>query len=198
MAGLLGTLGRRRRSSGKGSCCENLLSLLPRRSVEFEGALVIVCIRLITTSPLLTTGLWASLSLSLSLSFPSRRELAGEVPRSLPFREPGLLPDAKGAEMKGGKAQSRFADNSSLGGLGMKIRGIGLVWLRIGGGGLPGTLLFVKGMRLEGDRGEAGLAACPMKGLFAASGLMRGGGARPALGGGGRTALLMPGGGAPG
>ena len=55
---------------------------------------------------------------------------------------------------KGGKAQSRFAESSGLGGLGSHKRGIGVVILRSGGGGFDPKLLPERELRA----GEIGVS----------------------------------------
>lgn len=117
------------------------------------------------------------------LELPRECALSLGVGVFLPLEVPGLLslPVLPGAN--GGNAQSRFADISGLGGLGSKMRGAGLVMLLVGGGRLP--WLLPDRTLIAGDSGESergGLGA--RNGVFAASGLIRGGGGRTAFGAG--------------
>jgi hypothetical protein len=85
-----------------------------------------------------------------SASLGPCRELEREGPHSLPVGvflpllpllvDGRLLLDSNGVG-KGGNAQSKLAESSGLGGRGSNMRGLGLVMLRIGGGGLLDKLL---------------------------------------------------------
>lgn len=154
-----------------------------------KGPLFIVFMRLSTFSlPLLPTGLLGS-DIEVSANLPSDLESAREEPRSLPgvFRpllDPGRLPGALSPKGNGGKAQSRFAESSGLGGRGSHSRGMGVVMLLCGADGRP--LMLLPDLELgTGDMGDAGRGRGARKGLFAASGLICGSGARGILEDGG-------------
>jgi len=108
---------------------------------------------------LLVSDLWWLLDRDLSLDAP----LPDEV-----FL-PGFFGDA-GVIGKAGNAQSMFADNSGLGGLGSKILGPGLVALRGFRGGLLPPLLADRVL----EDGEIGVGGVLVKnGRLAASELIR-------------------------
>ncbi len=115
------------------------------------------------------TGLRDSV-LNMSGSWLSCLEPARDDPRSLgvllPVLEPGRLPTGS-PNGKGGKAQSRFADSSGLGGRGSQSLGIGLVIDLRGGGGLPLKLLPDL-LLAAGEIGDSDLAIGAKNGRFAA------------------------------
>lgn len=172
---ILDMLGRR--------CCGSCSCTLGFRRDPSKGPLFMLSNLCIIFPPLLLIGLFGSKLIHgfLSGSMLSCREAAREGALSLPFGVfrpslvPGLLPlPVLLGRGKAGNAQSRFEDNSGLGGRMFRIRGIGLVMLRSAGGLLP--LLLPDCTLTAGDRGESdrgGLGA--RKGLFAASGLIFGG-----------------------
>lgn len=174
-------LGRRRLSSGCATC-STCSSLLGRLDAGSKSPLFKVFIRLMTFSPALLTGLLGS-AFKTSGNFSSCREPARDEPRSLgvcrPLLEPGRLP-APSPNGNGGKAQSRFAEYSGLGGRGSHSRGIGLVILLSGAVGRP-PLLLPDLELAAGEIGDSGLGNGARKGLFAASGLIFGKGARGIL-----------------
>jgi hypothetical protein len=168
---------------------------LGRRLLPSKGPVFNVFILFMTFSPalLLTDGLLGS-DIHGNRSDPillSCRELPREGALSLgvgvflPFAVPGLLPlPLLFGVGNAGKAQSKPADSSGLGGLGSNRRGAGLVMLRIGGGGrLP--LLLPDRTLTAGDKGDCdpgGRGA--RKGWFATSALIRGGAVREGFGAG--------------
>jgi len=175
--GMFGMLGRRL-SRGIPSCDRS--SLLGRLRLGSKGPLFSVFMRFMTFSPALLVGLLGS-GKNGSIGFPPCREPAREEPRSLgelrPLLEPGRLPGGS-PNGKAGKAQSKPADSSGLGGLGSHNRGIGpVVTLRCGGGGRPPKLL--PDLELAaGEMGDSGRGRGARNGRFAASELICGGGAR--------------------
>ena len=125
-----GELGRLR-SSGMGGC--SLLSLLGRL-LRDSG---------VTLLKAFIGGFPSGL---LGSKVCPCRELERDGPRSPPFGVflPLLVDGRRLFEAgmgKGGKAQSKFAESSGLGGRGSHRRGIGLVILRNGGAGLFERLL---------------------------------------------------------
>ena len=127
-------------------------------------------------------------AIETSGNLPSCRDSAREEPRSLgvfrPLLDPGRLPGVLSPKGNGGKAQSRFADSSGLGGRGSHSRGAGIVTLRCGADGRP--LRLLPDLELAaGDMGDAGRGRGARKGLLAASGLICGKGARGILDDGG-------------
>jgi hypothetical protein len=117
--------------------------------------------------------------------FPSTREPARDADRSLPvgvlrpLLVEGLLPLLLGVGKKG-KAQSKFADSSGLGGLRSHNRGAEFVAT----GSIEGLLelLLLECMLAAGDNGacmKGGIGA--RKGWFAMLALIRGGGGRIAF-----------------
>lgn len=133
-----------------------------------------------TFSPALLFGLARPESVCSRSEAPGRsgRELPLDGARSLPvgvLRPPswgaeGLRPEVA-AVGKGGKAQSRLADSSGLGGRGSKSRGAVLVMLR-GNAGFP---LLPPDCELgTGEIGDANVGCSGRNDLLAASGLILG------------------------
>ena len=178
-----GELGRRRSNGFCSSCC--LSSLLGRLRVGSKGPLLRVFMRVMTFSPALLMGPLGSMS-GKSGGLESSREVARDDERSLPvgvlrpLLVDGRLPPLLSENGKGGNAQSRFAESSGLGGRGSHRRGIGLVILRIGGGGLPPKLLPEREL-VAGDIGVSERGAGAKNGILATSALIRGGAGRGAF-----------------
>lgn len=189
---ILERLGRR---LSKGDCAALPWSPSFLRLVS-NGPFFSVSMRPMTFSLPLAIGLIGSagngsLGAKGTLATPSREPtiegaLSLNVGVALPEGVPGRLPlPALAGPGNGGKAQSNEAESSGLGGRGSNSRGAGLVALRMGGGRLPPLLLAADRALGAGERGESDRGGRGAKnGVFAASGLIRGGGGRTGFGAG--------------